>query len=94
MSHILIFMYCYGFIYDLIGYIEFQFLIRLYVNFLRLQIENLYYILTINHLLKFESAFEVISIGHFELQLTTIFNYSILRLQLKNSFHLFHSIHF
>ena len=51
-------------------------------------------ILTINHLLEFESAFEVISIGHFEFQLMTMFYYSILRLRLENSLHLCHSIHF
>ena len=63
------------------------------VNFLRLQIEISYYILTIDHLLEFESALEVISIGHFEFQLMTMFYYSILRLRLENSFHLCHSIH-
>ena len=42
-----------------------------------------YYIYTINNLIEFESAFEVISIGNFEFQLMTMFYYSILRLRLK-----------
>ena len=39
MSDILIFIYCYGFYFDIIGYTKFQFLIRFNFNFLLLQIE-------------------------------------------------------
>ena len=39
MSHIFIITYCYGFYFDLIGYIDFQFMIRFNLKFLRLQIE-------------------------------------------------------
>ena len=35
MSHIIMFIYCYGLYLDLIGYIEFKILIRFYPNFLR-----------------------------------------------------------
>ena len=58
ISHIYIIMYCYGFYFDLIGHIEFQFLIRFYFIFSRLQIEIYYYVFTIIHLLEFESTFE------------------------------------
>ena len=86
ISHIYIIIHCYGFYFNLIGHIEVQFLIRLYLKFSRLQTKISYYILTIIHLLEFESAFEVISIGHFEFQLMTMFYYSILRLRLENVF--------
>ena len=39
MGNKLNFLYCYGFKFGLIGYIEFQFLIGFYFNFLPLQIE-------------------------------------------------------
>ena len=39
VSHIFIIIYCYGFYFDLIGHIEFQFLIISNFNFLLLQIE-------------------------------------------------------
>ena len=39
MSHEIIFIYCYGFYFNLIDYNEFLFWIRFYFNFLRLKIE-------------------------------------------------------
>ena len=56
MSNIFIFIHCYGFYFDLIGYIKFIFLIIFYSNILRLQIKILYYVCSIIHLLEFESA--------------------------------------
>ena len=56
MSHVYKFMYCYGFYFNLISYIEFQFLIGYNFNVLRLQIEIYYYVCIIIHLLEFESA--------------------------------------
>ena len=46
MSHIFIFIYCYGFYFNLIGYIKFRFLIGFNFNFLRLQIEMQYHSFT------------------------------------------------
>ena len=56
MSHVYKFIYCYGFYFNLISYIEFQFLIGYNFNVLRLQIEIYYYVCIIIHLLEFESA--------------------------------------
>ena len=56
MSNIFIFIHCYGFYFDLIGYIKFKILIIFYSNILRLQIKILYYVCSIIHLLEFESA--------------------------------------
>ena len=56
MSHILIFIHCYGFYFILIGYIEFQFLNKSNFYFLRLQIEIEQYVYSIIYLLKFYSV--------------------------------------
>ena len=56
MRYTLIFIYCYGFYFNLIGYIVFQLLIIFNFNFSRSQIEIQYYVCSIIHLLEFESA--------------------------------------
>ena len=53
MSHIFIFIYCYEFYLDLIGYIKFQFLIRFNFNFVSLRIKIYYNVCSIIHLLEF-----------------------------------------